>query len=755
MVTTEQLVEQLFAGDVSRSAVNAVHAAVSRLRRVLHAGAGGQLVTRPGGYVLEVESDQLDSAKFEELLERGRRLLAAGDPVAASATLREALGLWRGPALADVAPLECVEPEIRRLEELRLLALTGRIDADLALDRHAELIGELESLIDANPLRERLRAQLMLALYRCGRQAEALTVYRDTSRLLRTELGLTPNQELRQLERMVLRQDAALSPARADLRQTRVGDGVVCPFKGLAFFDGPDADYYCGRDRIVSEVVARLAESTLVGILGPSGIGKSSLLRAGVLPALGAGALPRSGGWRRIVMRPGDHPCDELARAIGAGGLTAALLRLHPGERLVIAIDQLEELFTGRVDDAECAEFLDLLAALARDDERRVFVICVLRADFYGRFHAYERFGELLSHNHLLVAPMDHEELREAIERPAARAGLEVEPALVDALVAEVADEPGGLPLLSTALLELWQGREGRRLRFESYRRTGGIRGAVARMAEAAYGKLSEPERRVARNVMLRLAAADEPALARRRVSLSELEQVDNAQRVLGTLIDARLLTVGDGAVELCHEALLREWPRYRAWLEEDMIGRRLHAHLIEAAREWELRRRDPAELYRGARLASALEWAAQHRERLTSLEREFIDAGRLASERDASRQRRQNRRLRGLLGGRRRPVDRGRARRDRRAGQAAQRRARSPRGGDRGACSAGAAARSRGRRRAEARSGHAAGARGSQSQPVPGDGWDAVHHAAAQPGGDRRVCGADRLAPRARAQPR
>ncbi len=165
---------------------------------------------------------------------------------------------------------------------------------------------------------------------------------------------------------------------------------------------------------------------------------------------------------------------------------------------------------------------------------------------------------------------MDRDELTQAIEQPAARAGLEIERPLVDALVAEVADEPGGLPLLSTTLLELWRARDGRTLRYDSYRRSGGVRGAVGRLAEAAYAQLTEPERRAARNVMLRLVGGEEGALARRRVPLAELELVDDGERVLATLIDARLLTVGDGEVELSHEALLREWPRYRAWLDED-----------------------------------------------------------------------------------------------------------------------------------------------------------------------------------------
>jgi DNA-binding SARP family transcriptional activator/WD40 repeat protein len=649
LVTTDRLIEHLFGDDASEGAANAVHVAVSRLRRALRGGDDGLLVTRPGGYVLTLGPDQLDATRFERLLEEGRRALAAGDPGAGSVRLRESLALWRGPALAELAAMDFIAPEARRLDELRLLALMERIDADLALGRHAELIPELEALVAGEPLRERLRQQQMLALYRADRRAEALEVYRETSALLREELGLEPMRALQDLERRVLRQDESLGAAQPAVTHPAAPDRLVCPFKGLASFDTGDAEYFCGRDRVVSELVARAAESTLVGILGPSGIGKSSLLRAGVLPALKGGALPGSAEWRQVLVRPGSHPCDELDRALGGGGLDETLRRLGPNQGIVIAVDQLEEVFTMGADEPERARFLDGLAAAAREPERRVLVLCALRADFYGRLGAHPRFAELLSHSHALVGPMDREELTEAIEGPAARAGLSIEHTLVDALVADVADEPGGLPLLSTALLELWRARDGRTMRFDAYRRTGGVRGAVGRLAEAAYAQLTEPERRAARNVLLRLVAGEEGALARRRVPLADLERVNDARRVLATLIDARLITVSDGNVELSHEALVREWPRYRAWLDEDQRGRGIHAHVIAAAREWDRGGRDPGELYRGARLVNALEWTGSNREWLNPVERDFIDTSRLEARRDVARQRAHRRRLRNL----------------------------------------------------------------------------------------------------------
>jgi hypothetical protein len=331
----------------------------------------------------------------------------------------------------------------------------------------------------------------MLALYRAGRQADALAVYRQTSERFREELALEPSPSLQRLERAILEHDASLdgvAPARAG-RAARPG---VCPFKGLAFFDRADAEYFFGRERLVSDLLARLVESTLVGMLGPSGIGKSSLLRAGLLPALSAGALPGSASWRQLLLRPGEHPCAELERALDGERLARVLGRLSSGERIVVAVDQLEELFTVCRLAEERAAFLEQLVAAARDGDRRALVAVSLRADFYGRLAPYPAFAELLSGSHVLVGPMDDDELARAIEQPAVRAGLEVERTLVDALVAHVAGEPGGLPLLSTTLLELWRTRDGRALRFDSYRRSGGVRGAVARLAEAAYTRLDE-----------------------------------------------------------------------------------------------------------------------------------------------------------------------------------------------------------------------------------------------------------------------
>ena len=323
---------------------------------------------------------------------------------------------------------------------------------------------------------------------------------------------------------------------------------------------------------------------------------------------------------------------------------------------MLLVVDQFEEVFTACRDEAERTAFLDALVGLAEDRDRRLQVVLAMRADFYGRCAAHDGLARLIGANQVLVGPMRRDELRRAIEEPAHRVGLRVEPSLTDALIADVLDAPGGLPLLSAALLEQWREREGRTMRHATYERTGGVHGAVGRLAEHTYARLEEPERQAARRILMRLADAgeQESAFVRRRVPLDELDpgRDEPTAAALEALIDSRLVTADEDTLEVAHEALLSEWPRLRSWLEEDTEGRRLHQHLTHAALDWQAAGREPGELYRGARLASALDWSAGHEEDLNALERGFLDESRAAAERAAERQRRANRRLRTLLAG-------------------------------------------------------------------------------------------------------
>jgi DNA-binding SARP family transcriptional activator/WD40 repeat protein len=633
LVTTEHLAEQLFGAEGSDASVRAVRVAVSRLRRLLD---DETLETGPGGYLARTDPAQLDVAEFEALVAEGRAALAGGDPAAAAASFRSALALFRGPPLADLAALDFVQGELRRLEELRLSAVMDRIDADLALGSGGELVLELEALVQENPFQERLRGQLMWSLYRSGRQADALETYRRTRELLADELGLEPSRALQQLERAMLQHDPALDVGAA----AAPVEAATCPFKGLAAFEAADAFYFCGRERLLDEIVTRLASETFLGIVGPSGVGKSSLLRAGILPALASGALPRSAEWRVVLARGGDGATAIVRDAVD---------ECRVADRVVIAIDQLEEIFAEDLPPEERFAFFEVLEAAAADPAKRALVLVAVRADFYGRFADYPRIADRLSQSHIFARSLDREELARAIEIPASRAGLDVERPLVDALVVETAGIAGALPLLQTTLLQLWAARDGRTVRYESYRAIGGLRGAVARLAEETFAQLSPEDRELTRRIMLRLAGGEDGALVRRRVPLADLQRLDGASRVVDALVTARLLTVDDDFLELSHEALLHEWPRYAKWLEDDRVGRHLRVHLAASAEEWDSHGRDSADLYRGARLTAALELPAVE---LTDRDGEFLDASRAEAERELNEQRSHNRRLRTLLVG-------------------------------------------------------------------------------------------------------
>ena len=374
----------------------------------------------------------------------------------------------------------------------------------------------------------------------------------------------------------------------------------MCPFKGLASFEPADAEYFFGRERLIAELVARLVGGTFLGIVGPSGSGKSSVLRAGLIPALAGGVLPGSERWRRVHDPPRRAAARGAATDLRVGREGSARRGARPAgtdERLLLVVDQLEELFTAYDSDEERAGFADCSLGAA-DPEGRAVVVAALRADFYGRFAAYPALAERLGANHVLVGPMRASELRRAVELPAGRVGLRVEPELADALVDDVEGEPGALPLLSTALVELWQQRHDDTLTLASYRESGGVRGAIARLAESTYARVPEAHRPLVRAIMLRLVGEGEAdAAVRRRAPLDELdlERNDDAASVLATLVDGRLVTVSEGSVEVAHEALLREWPRLRGWIEEDAEGRRLRRHLTQAATEWDTAGRDPS----------------------------------------------------------------------------------------------------------------------------------------------------------------
>jgi WD40 repeat protein len=416
---------------------------------------------------------------------------------------------------------------------------------------------------------------------------------------------------------------------RAAQADPQAGDGpALCPYKGLARFEKDDAAIFHGREALVAKLVARLADTPLVAVTGPSGAGKSSLVRAGLLAALAAGVLPGSGRWRQCVLTPGTAPRAGLPQ-VPEDGLAPAT---------VVVVDQFEELFTACRDEAERARFAAGLVRLLEREPALVRVILVIRADYLGPCATYPDLASRIGEGTVLVGPMSDDEVRRAVEGPARYAGLDVEQDLLDAVVADVRGRPGGLPLLSTALLDTWERRRGRTLTHAGYLAAGGVSGALARLAESAYARLAPAGQEAARRILLRLAETGEAGLpVRRQVPLEEVAPPgDEASRAaLDVLVARRLLTAGDGSVEVAHEALLSHWPRLARWLEEDEQGRALRRHLAPTARDWAQSGRPDAELYRGARLASALDWAAGHAEDLNPAETEFLETSRTAADRE------------------------------------------------------------------------------------------------------------------------
>jgi WD40 repeat protein/transcriptional regulator with XRE-family HTH domain len=458
-----------------------------------------------------------------------------------------------------------------------------------------------------------------------------------------------------------------------------------CPYRGLAPYDLPDARWFFGRERATATLVARLADRVGRGgplvVVGDSGAGKSSLLRAGLLPALARGSLPAPGStdWPVLLCTPTESPVTELAAQVAeATGstmddvlaeLAAGPQRLVPvlrdrpdgpapsGSRLVLVVDQFEETFALCADEDERRLFVQALCAAAgagisRHDDPPALVVLAVRADYYGHCLAHPALLPALQQTQFALGPMSTAELRSAIVEPARVAGLELEPGLVELLLADLGVrergngagqdgyDPAALPLLSHALLATWQRRDGRRMPIAAYRATGGVGGALAGTAEEVYGALAPSARPLAREMLLGLVAAPDhrPAIRRRltRGQLGErFGQRDDAACVLDAFGAAGLLTVRDDGVRFAHDAVLRGWPRLREWVEEDRTERQVRHRLRRAAAAWDGAGRDPALLDDGARLAAAAEWTTD--DRLDPRERAFLHA---SLEREQERQR-------------------------------------------------------------------------------------------------------------------
>ena len=454
-------------------------------------------------------------------------------------------------------------------------------------------------------------------------------------------------------------------------RAVAVASPDTCPYRGLEAFGEEHAPFFFGRDHDIALAMVKLSGSRFLAVLGPSGSGKSSLLRAGIVPALRRGALPGSEGWTIRTLTPGPRPLttlvaqltglfpgkpmqqtlDELWGDPRTLDLAASLgLAERPaGDRLVLVVDQLEEVFTLCREEAERTAFLASLVYAATVPGGRVVVVVGMRADFYHRAAAYPDLRSAVADEQFLVGPLDVEGLRRVIEEPAQSVNLELEAGLVETILADVGGRQGTLPLLEHVLLEVWRRRRGTMLTLEAYVASGRLEGALAQRANEIYSAFTPAQQEVTRRVLLRLIEPGEATEdTRRRAEMEELfpatEDDADVEVVVTALADQRLVTVGRDeisgrrVVDITHEALIRGWPKLQAWINEDREALRAHRRLTDAATEWDRSGRDEGLLYRGARLALWQERSAEH---LNDFERAFLDASRQREERERASARR------------------------------------------------------------------------------------------------------------------
>lgn len=400
-----------------------------------------------------------------------------------------------------------------------------------------------------------------------------------------------------------------------------------CPYRGLLSFEPQHRHLYFGREEVLAEALSRIAPGRLLTVVGASGSGKSSLLRAGVLAAVQAGEL----AWARSarLITPGAQP--SLGPEVDASEL--------------LVVDQFEELYTQCRDADLRTPFVNALLA------RQGPVVIGVRADFYGELSTEPALAAAVAENQVLLGPMSDEELRRAIAQPARLAGLRLEPGLIDLVLRDVAGEAGALPLMSHALRETWERRNGRTLTVDAYLETGGVSFAVAQTADAVVDETPESDRPLLRSLFLRLTEiGGDVEETRRRVRIEELVlegySEESIRALLERLANARLITLDEGTAQVAHEVLIRRWPTLRRWLEDDREGIRLHRRLSDAARLWDAAGREPADLYRGTRLDAAVEWARPNSGQLNSTERDFLNASVDEAARTQRAQLQTNRRL-------------------------------------------------------------------------------------------------------------
>jgi WD40 repeat protein len=483
---------------------------------------------------------------------------------------------------------------------------------------------------------------------------------------------ITPAQIILELEDI----EQELARVQQNLRQMRSTHvGGQCPYVGLVTFQEDDATFFFGRDALVGEMLSKVEHSTFLAVLGPSGSGKSSVVRAGLIPTLKRGGLPGSDQWFYLPpLKPSARPLNALAATLtieqeGKLGdivpirkalsqsndsllLIADGLRVrHNSARIVLVIDQAEELWTFIPTEPTARMafireqqqlFINNVLTAACVTDNSILVILTMRADFLHRAIEHHDLARLIGDHDVMVSPLLTNELRDAIERPAKLAGTDFEPGLVDKLVEQTLDQPGALPLLEYTLLELWKDRRADgKLTWESYKRIGGVEGGLARRADSILTQQYTLEQQAElRSILLRLIQPGEGTVdTRRRARIDDLVPVSGSVEVVHTLlkplVEERLVTTGydaasdDEMVELSHEALIHAWPTLSTWIAEARDNLRFRIRLEEVVKEWQVNGENSEFLWDGLRLANAEAWLARVHPQLNEREQRFFHASR------------------------------------------------------------------------------------------------------------------------------
>ncbi len=674
----EVLAELLWPERSQSQSLASLRVGLSNLRQVVPSNVN---VTRRTVALASDSETWIDVAEAEQLLKRAgirdRRESILSDDEAKA--LKAALDLYQGDFLqgfyvADSRAFEeWADLERDRLRRIVIEALHHLVLYDLRHGVYADGIAQATRLLSLDPLHEEINRHLILLLAQAGQRTQALAQYETYCRLLDEELGVKPSSDLIELCRQI--QSGPASRTAAPQIQPRPAV-LANPYKGLHPFQEADAPDFFGRDaavrRLLSHLKADGPQSRFLAVVGPSGSGKSSLVRAGLIPALHKGAISGSDRWPVVTILPGTHPFEGLTAALQClavnldpslwrdlenepRGLLRLIKHILPDDaqaELLLVIDQFEEVFSLVSDETTRHRFLDCLLTALAEPHSRFRVIVTLRADFYDRPLLYTELGELLRQCTEVVLPLSPEELEQAIVRPAERVGVQMEPAVITKILTDVNEQPGALPLLQYALTDLFEHREDRRLTLAAYRARGGVRGTLAARAESLYAALDKEAQRVTQQVFLRLVQLGESTEdTRRRVPWSEMVSVAGSEASARTLVDHfvrhRLLTLdhdpatGSSTVELAHEALIREWRRFKAWIDESRADLRQQRVLAAAAEEWRAAGQDRSYLLTGSRLAQFEGWAERTGVTLTPDERTYLETSRAEHQRLKIRRRR------------------------------------------------------------------------------------------------------------------